>query len=515
MLASVIARAYTGAAHAPRVPAMNSRRAWSRVEPTLFSALLFGAPWLVLATVARVYSAWTDHGMFWPDEFYQSLEQAHRAVFGFGYKPWEFEQGARSWAFPAFLALVLKAVSTLLPDAMDSGLMVARAAKGAMALVASAGVYFSMRLAARLGGRTAGLLAGAIVGFFPALLVYSHRCMTEVASATLVVGAALFALEGGPRRSLWAGALASVAIFCRYQNGLVAVGLFVFILAHARVKDALAYAASGTAVAGLGCALDWYTWGHLFHSFRVYVKFNFIDERASDWGVAPPSFYAQTAFTATGLPFFVLLLGAAFAILRPRALALLALGLAYVYAHMRVPHKELRFIVPVVPLVLSLCAAGLGRMLDHARAGLAGAWALSLALAWPLVAHARTMTFETMGQEVGRPNGLRPVWHSEEPPNLAAAMAGAQPDICGIVIAGIPPHSTGGYAYLHKHVPIYRHYDDFATAHANYLVIPTGWAVPPAYSLLRVFTAPSGDFALYRRDGGCGRRPILPSAERI
>src|SRR6185369_14224273 len=53
---------------------------------------------------ACVWAIVAEHGVVWPDEVYQSLEQAHRLVFGFGFLPWEFDVGARSWVFPGLLA---------------------------------------------------------------------------------------------------------------------------------------------------------------------------------------------------------------------------------------------------------------------------------------------------------------------------------------------------------------------------------------------------------------------------
>ena len=40
----------------------------------------------------------TDDGIYWPDEIHQSLEPAHRLVFGYGLIAWEFSDGARNWA---------------------------------------------------------------------------------------------------------------------------------------------------------------------------------------------------------------------------------------------------------------------------------------------------------------------------------------------------------------------------------------------------------------------------------
>src|SRR6185312_5525190 len=63
---------------------------------------------LLAAAVPRVVLAVDDQGIFWPDEIFQSLEQAHRVVFGYGFIPWEFQQGARSWLFPGVFVLLWK-----------------------------------------------------------------------------------------------------------------------------------------------------------------------------------------------------------------------------------------------------------------------------------------------------------------------------------------------------------------------------------------------------------------------
>src|SRR3954447_8881518 len=61
-------------------------------EPYLARGLLLGA--LALGATLRVYLALTDDGLYWPDEIYQSLEPAHRLVFGYGLVAWEFIDGA-------------------------------------------------------------------------------------------------------------------------------------------------------------------------------------------------------------------------------------------------------------------------------------------------------------------------------------------------------------------------------------------------------------------------------------
>src|ERR1700722_17105526 len=50
-----------------------------------------------------------------PDEFWQSLEPAHRLVFGYGYLTWEWrkESAIRSWLFPLIFALPYKVLQLL------------------------------------------------------------------------------------------------------------------------------------------------------------------------------------------------------------------------------------------------------------------------------------------------------------------------------------------------------------------------------------------------------------------
>ncbi|HXM84854.1 MAG TPA: hypothetical protein VN899_03560, partial [Stellaceae bacterium] len=49
-----------------------------------------------LALALRLIPAIGFPGLNHPDEVFQTLEQPHRLVFGYGVLPWEFEFGARS-----------------------------------------------------------------------------------------------------------------------------------------------------------------------------------------------------------------------------------------------------------------------------------------------------------------------------------------------------------------------------------------------------------------------------------
>jgi len=479
------------------------------VEPPREGSLARFWPYAAVLAVAapvRLWAAVADQGLFWPDEIYQSLEQAHRFAFGNGLIPWEFQEGARSWLFPGLIGLLWKVAHAL---GVRDALSLIVIAKVAVVAVGLCGIALAMRFAERLAGVSGALIAGALCAAMPAMVVYAARCMTETVSGPLLIGAALLVLEGGGRRAQLAGLLAGASVFFRYQNGLVTAGLLVVLLVQRRNRDALQYALFAAAVGLAGGALDWVTWGQPFHSFALYLKFNLIEGKAANWGTSPIYYYLQTAWSAAGPLALLIPVGLAFA--WPRARAYVVLVLAYVLAHALVPHKEYRFLVPILPLCFALVGAGLAGLLERLRLPRSAAPLLAAAVVVLGTRTAVAETFTDMGQYLGSPAGARSVWHADEDVNRVLLAAGRRADLCGIVVAGIHPAWMGGYTYLNRDVPIYFRAGQSEAQGSNYIAAPAGARLPADWTeVLR-----HGRFALFHREGGCTPRPaswkpILP-----
>jgi hypothetical protein len=448
---------------------------------------------LPLAAIPRVWAAFNDQGTFWPDEIFQSLEPGHRLAFGYGMMPWEFREGARSWLFPALFGAYWKVLSLFGVSRSET---LVPLAKCLMVAIALAGIVLCMRLAEKLAGEGAATLAGALVAFFPVQLVYGARCMTEMISGPCIVLAVLLMSEPGKRRNLAAGGVAALTIFFRYQNGVLAVGLLLWLLAQRRFADAKPYAIGATAIGLAGGLLDWFTWGAPFKAFWVYVKFNIFQGRASGFGTAPFEYYAHYLWTSTGPLMALLLLGWAVAAWRERGLT--AVCLAYFLVHSFVPHKELRFIMPIVPLMLTLSAIGLARMLATIRSDgwLSAVFAVMLSVI--MGTEAVNETFGTMGQYTDNGGKVHSPWHAGEDINLIMQDAGEKPDLCGLIVSGVAPAWQGGYTYLHRHVPVFLHAGGYEMASANYVIAPAGQSVPGYQQV-----SWRQNFGLYHRDGVC------------
>jgi hypothetical protein len=467
---------------------------------------------LVAAAVPRVVLAVEDQGIFWPDEIFQSLEPAHRVVFGYGFTPWEFQDGARSWLFPGAFVLLWKAAAAVGVRSATALVLLAKLFMVALALV---GIYATIRIAERLGGATAGALAGLLAAAFPASLVFGHRCMSEMASGPVLAVAVWLWLDADRRRMFLSGLLASLAIFLRYQNGLMTVGLLAALLVSARRRQAIAFVA-GAAVALLaGEILDWMTWGRPFHSLLAYLRYNLFQGRSAAYGVSPWSYYLETAWSSTGVASLVIAIGVIAAWGRARALVVLAVG--FVVVHAFIPHKEYRFLMPALPLLLALSAVGLTALLarldrDGSPAGhrLRRHWpaaVVGVAMSALMAVKAVDATLASTGQWSDRPEGAKSVWHHWEGANLALAETGRHGDLCGVLLAGLGAVWSGGFTYLHRDVP----FVTFENAPnggallplANYVVLAPGVEPPPGYLALNDF----GGWSVLRRDGGCAPPP--------
>ncbi|MBF5041974.1 hypothetical protein FGE12_06185 [Aggregicoccus sp. 17bor-14] len=422
-----------------------------RPSPALL-LLLLG---LVAGGALRLYLALTEDGLYWPDEVHQSLEPAHRLVWGYGLVAWEFARGARSWALPGLVAGLFELARALhLPE--PGGYL--RLTRCAFALAGTGCIAGAYALARRLG---AGALAAASAALLLALgavpLYFSHRAMSENAAALpLVAGLALALPEGATRRQTLGGAaLLALATLLRLQCGLLCLGLLAVLLVRrrwARAAEAAAVLAVGALLYGL---LDRLTWGSWFQSARVYLDFN-LAGGAARWGTSPFGYYLRVLLQAMPA---VTLAGLGLALLAARrAPALWLLSAAFFLVHALQPHKELRFLLPLFPLVAALAGVGLEALLSQVQdpaAARAAAGAL-LAVGVLSAASAPQLRFGDLGAyEESRPRAS--AWDDAGPINRLLERAGHAPDLCGLKVEVAHLAWTGGYSYLHRPVPLYPH----------------------------------------------------------
>ncbi len=410
-----------------------------------------------------------EHGLYWPDEIYQSLEPAHRLVYGYGLIAWEFIEGARNWALPGFFAGLMWVARALGLDAPEEYLGLIRVV---LALIAGGTIWGTWRLArAYDASPLAGAAGGAVFALAAPFVYFGHRAMSETVSALpVVLGLALALTPHAKRWQLWLGAsLLGIAVLLRLHNGVFCVGL-LGILAGRRQWRALGESFAVLAVwAVLFGLLDWLTWGRWFHSALVYLQFNLIEGKASGWGTSPWHYYLRVLWTSG--PLVAVLLGVGAVLSARRAPGLLLTAVAFVVLHAATPHKEFRFLLPVIPIFCALAAIGVSSAAERIDARLLPLGsALLIGAALISGTQLQKLTFGQLGAyETQKPN--QSAWNDFGDVNRLLMAAHDEADLCGIKVEIVHQAWTGGYTYLHRKVPYYAYNGPPRTSrHYNYVI---------------------------------------------
>jgi GPI mannosyltransferase 3 len=470
------------------------------------------ARWLLLAALAagaalRAWLALTDQGIAWPDEIYQSLEPAHRLVFGRGWVPLEFRDGLRTWVLPGLVAGLLELFRAL--GLSRPGLYVP-AAKLVFAAVGVATAWASARLARRMGG---GALESAAAGALWALaapaIYFAPRGLSEPLSAFPVTLGLAWALpaEASRRERLLGASLLGFAVLLRLQDALLCVVLVLAWVARRRWRPAAEVTAALLGWAFLLGLLDWLTWGGWFHSAAAYWRYNWVQGHGALFGASPPGYYLRVLWTSMPAVAAVLLPAALLGARRAPALgAAVALFLA---VHSAIPHKELRFILPVLPAAMALAGVGLTVAAGIVASRIDRRVPVGLALLAAVVSAARfhTLTFGELGAYEGQREAVS-AYQDFAPVNRLLLAASELPGLCGLKVEATHIAWAGGYTYFHRDAPMYSHLGPPRSSRHYDVVLTLAYAVPPqavvardgALVLARLFDGPCVPDPSYRAD---------------
>ena len=413
--------------------------------------------WLAVIAVAaggglRAAGAVLNRGIYWPDEIYQTLEPAHWLVFGYGLHPWEYIQGARGWVLPGAIAGIFKASQLVGLGQADAYLAIVRTV---FALVGVLTVLATYQLARRLGASTlAAAIGTAVCALWAPMVYFAPRAMAETASALpVIVGLSLALPEDATRRSrIFGTALLGVAVLLRLHSALFCVALLAVWVARRNLRAAIDVALVLLVSALVLGFVDRVTWGGWFQSALVYLRFS-LSGGSETWGRQPFGYYLSTLVGLPGLVAILLLPLAIAGGIRSRAL--LAVTVLFLVGHSVVPHKELRFIVPAIPLLCALAGLGLEQMrrtLSQPVFLTAGTLLLATSLFSALMLP--QLTFGNLGAYLST-HPQSSAWDDSAPVNSLMLAAGEQRDLCGLRIYGPSLPWTGGYSYLNRRVPMY------------------------------------------------------------
>ncbi len=450
-------------------------------------------------------------GIHYPDEVMQSLEQAHRLVFGNGLVPWEFRDGARSWLLPVLLAGPM-----WLGDALAPGTGAYRLLAQALVAALSASTVVIGFVWARRHGIGHAVLAAVVLCTWFELVYFGARALGEVvASAFLFAGVYLCAGREprSARHDFLAGVCLAGAFVFRFHLA-PALALAAAWRCRAEFRARWAPMLVGTAIPLLALGIaDGLAWSEPFASIVNNFRANILQARSHVYGTSGAGWYALQLVERWryALPVIALL-----ALWGARREPLpLVVAVTVVLAHSAVAHKEFRFIYPALLLIVFCAALGSGELLrwfQQRRAGSAasGGALLMACVAW-LASSIALATAPTM----------RPEWTRGRAGVELMSRAGREAH-CGVGLL-VGWSWTGGYSSMHRNLPLYLLDWDRArwnTQAFDAWILPRGVLDPrPAgYRLVQCDVQGAAGIealCLWVRSGGCDATGATNEAQHV
>lgn len=309
-----------------------------------------------LAIVAwRLVNALTVNTFFQADEYWQALEPAHKAVFGYGYLTWEWQYGLRSYLHP-LLYMVPYWIAKLLGGGEDGEgchWYVLAAPKVVNALIAAVGDYYLYWLIQSRfrNDRLAKLVS--LMSLFSAWNWYCWcRSFSNSLELTLTIVALYYLSIASVGKSL---VVAAFACLVRPTNAIIWLYSLPCVFWR-RPRYVILSVVIAAAVLLLDGTINYWFYSRFKIPLWSFFKFNVADSLSSFYGVSRIDFYFLQAIPIlllNYLPFFL------YGFMSTAWSDYKGLLLCYLLVFTAIPHKEFRFIYPMMPVLLTYSASGL------------------------------------------------------------------------------------------------------------------------------------------------------------
>lgn len=310
--------------------------------------------------VIYTITAFNSHGFYQADEHYQIIEFAglKLGTNSPNEMPWEFKAQIRPTLQPTIGFVFLKVFEMLKIINPYTKAFILRLLSALFAIIViSIFIQNTKSFIKNKSVKTAYYLLSFFLWFIP---VISVRFSSETWSGLMfMLSLALFLNDSNDKiKPYKIGLLFGISFLFRFQIAFAILGfvLWLIFINHSKLKYLLKICTSICAVIFLGMLLDSWFYGEFVFTPWNYFYENIIDGAASRFGTSPWFFYIAKVLSSPsyfiGIPLLlslVLLL-----IFKPNSFLLWCI-IPFIVIHSFVPHKEVRFLFPIVyffPLLL-------------------------------------------------------------------------------------------------------------------------------------------------------------------
>ena len=301
-----------------------------------------------------------------PDEFFQGPEVAYSLVFGGTERTWEWSSEIRSFVHPLFYAVPYQLMKLCGLDISYFLVIVPRIEHAVISSFAE--TAFCHKLSFIVGSPVASWTA-----FCLTTCIFANHCFTRTLSNSLESSFLMFAYSFYPAwnqsslknfdrtKNLFKFLLFSaIAAFVRPTSAVITLPMSLYCLTrfHNKLLALLQMSFVGFTALAVQIGIDSLFYGHLTFPLWNFLKFNFLSDNNKVFGVNSPLwfFYAGVpGVLGTFLPFFL------FGVVKnytskkiPNFVLFLIIWTLVIYSVP--PHKEMRFILSILPLMLIYAA---------------------------------------------------------------------------------------------------------------------------------------------------------------
>jgi phosphatidylinositol glycan class B len=384
----------------------------------------------LIALLTRLYALFATKGMTHYDNLYQLLEPAHTLVYGYGITPWEYAYGMRSWLQPLMISIIFRAGTILYIKDINHLIFLNRIVMTAFSLTL---LYVTYETASTLYNHKTGIYSLFFATFSGLLWVWSADTNSSIPATLYTTTALVFFYMGwrntSGREYFISGLSLGIAFMFRFDSMIFLIPLTLYIIGSRR------FAKTGFFVGGLAVmlllqgGLDYLMLGSFLHSPSAFIGHNIFQRKSALFGTQP--FYFYVVVLALHLSCLFLL---SYGFERNAEFAFLSLNaLVFFMVYSLIPHKEIRFLTPVLPLFFILAGRGMenavnrqGRLILYTMAALTVMQGVLLAF------------------DLG--------WQNDWNTLNAMNYVGRQSDATGVAYT-VKWFESGAYTYLHKRIP--------------------------------------------------------------
>lgn len=398
--------------------------------------------------IFRVISAIIVHTWYVPDEYWQSLEVAHKIVFGYGHLTWEWREGLRGTLYPGVIAVLYKVVDLLGLDSREVVILFPRIMQ---AMFSSVGDFYLMLLARRLFGCEASkwVIVSQLTSWF--IFYAASRTLTNTAEMVLTTIALYYfpwpdkyLHKDNNLRNSWQSevmylSLAALACVVRPTAVITWVPLCLWHLRMGVVPlRTLMQKFLPVALVSLGTStvIDRFFYGRWVFVHYNFLHFNFLTDLSSFYGAHSWHWYFTQGMLAV-VPSHII--PAILGVMRTRKKALAWIIMWNISLLSLKAHKEFRFLLPILPLV-SLYAGYLMKSLTKGRDGTTRKTSALILLVYLIVTNTPVALYTSLVHQQGTLNVMK---HISESSIQSKQMS---------VLFLMPCHSTPYYSYVHKNI---------------------------------------------------------------